>query len=284
MFSLAYVILPFSDIPPPDAIRASLARFQRGLRGDIPDEWLAFVDETDALRQAHETRFTFTDKGKHGLQVDGGHAAFWYIDTDKVRDEMRRRGQESWSVRFADLMGLDTFFDHYGRDLERHPATGAYGRWRNPLGRWDWWDLGGRFDGRILGERSRGEGRRTAAISSGNNPGRTILANVEDALRDALNQPSVATIDVRSDRNIELASTLLADAKAGRGQAYPGALVLPPGVVTDHSRWLDTWPEPRPARAFGWIGLGADATWEVVVEVVYARFHDHWVAGVAYHH
>ena len=33
MFSLAYVILPFSDIPPADAIRASLSRCQRGLRG-----------------------------------------------------------------------------------------------------------------------------------------------------------------------------------------------------------------------------------------------------------
>ena len=284
MFSLAYVILPFCDVPPADAIRASLARFQRGLRGDIPNEWLAFADETDALRQAHETRITFTDKGKHGLQVEGDHVASWYIDTDKVRYEMRRRGQGSWSVRFADFMDLGAFFDHYGRDLERHPATSAYGRWRNPLGRWDWWDLGGRFDGRILGERSRGGGRRTAAISSGNNPGRTILANVENALRGALDQPPVATINVESDRNIELASTLLADAKAGRDQACPGALVLPPGVVTDHSRWLDTWPELGSVRAFGWLGLEANATWEMVVEATYARFHGHWVAGVAYHH
>ena len=284
MFSLAYAILPFSDVPPADAIRASLSRFQRGLRGDMPDEWLAFADETSALRQAHETRFTFTDKGKHGFQVEGGHAAFWHVDTDKVRNAMRQRGQESWTVRFADLMDLGTFFGHYGRDLERHPTTGAYGRWRNPLGRWDWWDLGGRFDGRILGERSRDAGRRTAVISSGNNPGRTVLANLEDVLRDALDQPPAATIDVRSDRSIELASTLLADAKAGRDQAYPGALVLPPGVVTDHSRWLDTWPEPGPLRAFNWLGLETDATWAAVVEAAYARFHDHWVAGVAYHH
>ena len=118
MFSLAYVILPFSDTPLADAIRASLARFQRGLRGDIPDEWLAFADETDALRQAHETRFTFTDKGKHGLQVEGGHGVFWYVDTNKVRDEMRRHGRDSWDVRFADFMDLDTFVDHYGCDLE----------------------------------------------------------------------------------------------------------------------------------------------------------------------
>ena len=103
-------------------------------------------------------------------------------------------------------------------------------------------------------------------------------------LIDALNQPPAAMVDVRSDRNIELASTLLTDARAGRGQAYPGALILPPGVVTDYSRWLDTWPQPEPVRALGWLGLEADAIWEAVVEAAYTRFHDHWVAGVAYHH
>ena len=55
-------------------------------------------------------------------------------------------------------------------------------------------------------------------------------------------------------------------------------------MVTDHSRWLDAWPELGPLRAFGWLGLEADATWSMVVEAAYARFHDHWVAGVAYHH
>ena len=51
MFSLAYVILPFADIVPADAIRASLARFQRGGRGEVPDGWLTFHDETQALRR-----------------------------------------------------------------------------------------------------------------------------------------------------------------------------------------------------------------------------------------
>jgi hypothetical protein len=284
VFSLAYVILPFSDAPPADAIRASLSRFQRGLCGDVPDEWLAFADETDALLEAHETRFTFTDKGKFGLRVEGGDMAYWHVATDKVQDEMRQRGQTSWSVRFADGMDLDAFFDHYGRDLERHPATGAYGRWRNPLGRWDWWDLGGGFDGSMLGERSGSEGRRIAAVSSGANPGRTILANVGDALRDALGEPSAATVDVRSDRNIELAATLLTDARAGRRHAYPAALVLPPGAVTDDLRWLGRWPALGPVQAFGWFGLEAQATWEMVVKAAYERFHDHWIAGVAYHH
>ena len=280
MFSLAYVMLPFSDVLPADAIRASLGRFQRGMRGDVPDDWLAFDDETETLRQAHETRWTFTDKGKYRLGIEGNHTVFWHVETDKVRAEMRQRGVERWAVRFADFMDLDTFFEQYGRDLERHPATRAYGRWLNPLGRWNWWDLGGRFDGRILGEASRGDGRRAATITSGDSPGRRVLGNVERALHDALDQPMPEIIDVRSDRNIELAATLLDDARAGREQAYPDALVLPPGVVTDHSRWLTSRPELEPVRAFAWLGLGADATWKTVCEAAYARFPDHWVAGV----
>jgi hypothetical protein len=68
---------------------------------------------------------------------------------------MRRLAQRHWSVCFADTMDLEEFFNRFGRDLKRHPDTGRFGRWMNPLGRWDWWDLGGSFDGQIIGERRR---------------------------------------------------------------------------------------------------------------------------------
>jgi hypothetical protein len=284
MFSIAYAILPFSDTPPADAITASLARFQRGRRGDLPDEWLAFHNETADLRSAHETRFTFTDHGKNGLGIAGGPDAFCHINAENVRSEMRRRGLQTWQVRFADTMDLDTFHSLFSTRLERHPLTADYGRWLNPLGRWDWWDLGGRFDGHIMGEPNRGEGRRFGQMSSGPNNGRAILSNLEDQLRTALGQEPAEAIQVGSDRNIELAETLLADCKAGRENATPGALVLPPGSVKEHLRWLDTWPELGPRGAFAELGLVPEASWPEVVEASYALFQDHWVAGIAYHH
>ena len=67
MFSIAYVILPLAGTDPAEAIRTSLAPFHPGSRGDVPEGWLTFHDETAALRQAHEARFTFTDKGTRGL-------------------------------------------------------------------------------------------------------------------------------------------------------------------------------------------------------------------------
>jgi hypothetical protein len=66
MFALAYVILPFSDTSPADAIRASLAPFQRGQRGDLPESWLSFHDETEALRQDYEAQLTITTQGNGG--------------------------------------------------------------------------------------------------------------------------------------------------------------------------------------------------------------------------
>jgi hypothetical protein len=71
MFSIAYVILPFSDTPPADAIRASLARFQRGRRGDLPESWLTFRDETEEFRQVYEAQHIFTEPDKGGCGSRG---------------------------------------------------------------------------------------------------------------------------------------------------------------------------------------------------------------------
>jgi hypothetical protein len=284
VFAVAYVILPFSDTQPAEAIGTSLARFQRGQRGDLPEKWLAFDDETEALRRVYEAHLTFIEKGTGGLQIKGDADVSWYIDIGKLKKEMRRLAQRHWSVRFADTMDLEEFFNRFGRDLERHPDTGDFGRWLNPLGRWDWWDLGGRFDGHIIGDRRRSAGRSVAQVSSGANPGRSVLARLEDQLAEAFGQEPVPTVDVRTDRNVELVATLLEDAQAGRDSAYPGSLVLPPGSVEDRMRWIGAWPELGPEEACAWLGLSSEASWEAVVSAAYARFQqDHWAAGIAYH-
>jgi hypothetical protein len=208
----------------------------------------------------------------------------WFIDIGKLRLEMRLNGRRQWSVRFADAMDLDEFYQRFGRTLERHPETEAFGRWLNPLGRWDWWDLGGRFDGHIVGDSPSGSGRGIAKVSSGPSQGRSILANVENSLTEALGREPIPRLDVRNDQNIELVTTLLEDARAGRENAYPGSLVLPPGMVEDSLRWLDRWPKPGPEGALTWLGLPSEAGWAAIITAAYARFEDHWAAGVAYHH
>ena len=109
---------------------------------------------------------------------------------------MQLNGLRQWRVRFADTMDLDEFYQRFGWRLERHPETGAFGRWLNPLGRWDWWDLGGRFDGHIVGDSRSGAGRSIAQVSSGPSRGRSILANVENYLAEALGQQPIPSLDV----------------------------------------------------------------------------------------
>lgn len=185
MFALAYVILPFSDVPPADAIAASMARFERGKRGDVPDEWLRFFNETAELREEYEREYVFT-LGQ-GLRTEGGDR--WHIDARAIIDEMKTSGRDRWQVRFA---GVEPDFDRFverfaARPIERHEVTGGYGRWLNGLGRWDYWELGGRFDGRIIGQRPV-EGRRHARIGSGPNAVRDAVGAIERGLDDALDQ------------------------------------------------------------------------------------------------
>jgi hypothetical protein len=271
MFSLACVILPFSGVSPEVVIQASLARFQRGGQGKVPDEWITFQDETAELQCALEAKFIFTRRESGGLQIGGDSEHDWYIDGDKIQSEMQMRGIEKWHVRFAEVMDLDTFFDRFGSRLVRHPDTGAYGLWLNPFGHWDWWDLGGCFDGRIMRDRSMVDGRKVSKISSGPSRGRRNLSNLEDRLREAreaLDQHPVAEIDVQNDRNIEVALTVLEDIQADPEHACPGALVLPPGSFKDHLRWLGTLPELGPVEAFTELGLASTVSWPEVVEAV----------------
>lgn len=285
MFGLARVILPFDHADPAEAIRTSLARFQRGEPGDMPEAWLAFVDESEYLHAAYEARLTFTLVDKGGLRIEGHDAAYLCLDARKVTAEMRRLDLRRWRVRFADTMDLATFHERFTGGIPRDLATGGYGRWLNPLGRWDWWDLGGCFDGWIIGEPDQGQGRPASRISSGDNAGRRILTNVQEAIGGALGQETPAVFDVRSDRNIELAATLLADMRAGAGTARipGGAVVLPPGLVEDACRWVSDWPTLGPTAALTYLGLGPDVSLLAVLDAAYARFQDHWVAGVAYH-
>ncbi len=281
MFSIVHVLLPFSDESPAEAIRASLAPFERGGRGDVPDEWLAFDDETEHVRALHAGHWVFTDLGGNGLRIEGGD--HWHLDLMAVRAEMTRRGLRRWAVRFCeDAPDLAAFADRFVERLERHPITGGYGRWLNPLGRWDWWDLGGRFDGRIVGERRRGA--TSSDVSSGPNRGRDVLANIGSALQRALGSEPRPELDVRADDNVEMVSRLLEDARCGREHAVPGAVLLPPGSIEDPLRWVGSWPEIGPLGTLEFLGVPLSAPWQEAVIAAYARFPDHWAAGVAYHH
>ena len=277
----AYVLLPFSTVPPAEALRLSLAPFERGGRGQLPKDKLAFHDETGHLRALHAATFTFTTQGG-GLRMEGDVDS-WGLDLDAVRREMASRGVARWRVCFQeDEPDVDAFAARFVPRLERHPVSGGYGRWLNPLGRWDWWDLGGRFDGRIQGERRR-PAPAASMVSSGPNAGRTALGAIAGALSKALASDPPSGFVAEADANVELVSRLQDDLMAGLDHAVPGAVVLPPGACEDKLRWIETWPTLGPEESLSMLGQETGAEWRDVLRAVYERYADHWAANVAYH-
>jgi hypothetical protein len=161
-------------------------------------------------------------------------------------------------------------------------VTQGFGFWHNALGRWDWWELGGRFNGVIV-RQPRRDNRPRTEVSSGPSRGRDLLHGIADALNDALGHSPPEKVDVRTDENVELVARLLADL-GGEIDQLPGALVLPPNAADDQTRWITNWPSLGPADALTFLNLPPTASWREVVHATYELFHDHWAAGVAFHH
>ena len=116
----------------------------------------------------------------------------------------------------------------------RDPVARGYGQWLNPLGRWDWWELGGRFDGHVSGQPRRGAGSNSM-ISSAPNKGRDLLGGVARALGD-----KALEFEAEIAANVDLVSALLDATRRGDEHAFPTAVVLPVGACADEFRWFDS--------------------------------------------
>ena len=90
MFSIVHVLLPVSGRSPAEAIRASLAPFERGGRGDVPEDWLSFDDETEHVRALHTTSWVFTDEGTGGMRIEGGEP--WHLNLRVIEARWRSGG------------------------------------------------------------------------------------------------------------------------------------------------------------------------------------------------
>src|SRR5205085_1647566 len=153
---------------------------RQGGEDDFPRDKLAFDDVTDELEKLHRSKFRHNERG--GFTWEGGHVGTgtYYLRSGALDEHLKACRLERFEGTMAEI---EPDFDRFVRDFAdvvRDRSTGRYGRWLNPIGFWDWWDLGGRFNGAIVGERRPADG--ASIISSGSNPGRTILGNLAVAL------------------------------------------------------------------------------------------------------
>jgi hypothetical protein len=215
MYGLAYVIIPIEFASLQGALDETLAPFKRGGADVFSHDKLEFDDVTDTLRLLHTTPLEF-ETGS-GLSIRGEDLALVHdLDSDAVRSFLDAAGTRAWSGRLADVEpDFDAFAHRFTRCKERDARAGGYGRWLNPLGRWDWWDLGGRYDGAITGARQPGTGN-ASMISSGPNRGRDLVGGIARAFRG---RPS--EIEAEIEANIEIVSALLGTARRGEARAFP---------------------------------------------------------------
>jgi hypothetical protein len=276
MYGLAYVLIPAQFRSLQEELDRSLAPFMRGGDEDFPRERLAFRDATAELAQLHRTRVRY-----------GPGAKLTWLDTKEVsyelcllrlEEHMKACSLDEFEGTLAEIEpDFDAFVRRFTELGSRDPSNGRYGRWLNPIGYWDWWELGGRFNGVIAGERRPAAAEQ--AISSGSNRGRNVLAGVIAAFGG-----TSADEQAQIEANVELVETLASAAGRNEKRSLPTALVLPVGSRADEDRWFDRieWHEIK-AGTRRLLGTPPDADFARLARAAYGRFGDHIAAGVAYH-
>ncbi len=278
MYGIAYVIIPTEFASLQAVLDEALAPFHRGGADEFPREALAFDDVTEDLRQLHRLPITLKSEGA-GVVVQSKDAALGDFNFEALREFLQSRGAPSWSGHFGDVEpDFDAFARRFTTWKQCDPEAGRYGRWLNPLGRWDWWELGGRFDGLVSGQRQAGAGS-DSMISSGPNSGRDLLGGVMRALGG---KPSEVEAEIAA--NDDLVSSLLEAARRGDEHAFPTAVVLPVASCAPEVRWFDDlgW-RPIPTETKALLAVFDDASFDETATAAYQRFAQMAVAGIEYH-
>jgi hypothetical protein len=277
MYGLAYVIIPAQFESLQAELDRTLAPFQRGDEDLFPRERMAFVDATEDLRLLHSARFRYNPDGK--IEWLAGDAMRSYdLDFTALAEHLKACRLDTFEGTFAEIEpDFDTFVQRFTRFARVDATTGRYGRWLNPIGYWDWWELGGRFNGAITGERR--PARAEPAISSGPSRGRAILGNVVRAFGG---RPSSERSEI--EMNVELVESLKGARERLEPRGLPTAVVLPLGACADENRWFDRvgWHKIRPGTRER-LGAAEDTDFAALLGAAYAKFPDHAAAGVAYH-
>lgn len=274
MFGLACVLLPTEYTSLQAELDLALGPFERGDADDLPASMLSFHDETDELQQLFRARLRYQRGSVRWLTQ--GHAEGFHLDFGALSHHLKACGLDQYEGTLEELEpDFDAFAGRFTKLKSRDPKTQRYGRWLNPLGQWDWWDLGGRFNGVITGEPRPGGDQQF--ISSGASAGRSIIGNLTHALGGA---PSTHNAEI--ELNVELVETLRHGID---GEPFvPTAMVLPVGSGPDIGRWFtaaDWHPIATETRTM--LSAPADADYEALVALAYVRFADRIAAGVSYH-
>jgi hypothetical protein len=129
-----------------DDVDAALEPFQQ-YESDEPDEYLEFVDREDELRREYETDGEDKQVVLSTGEVRGFFDARFFSPEQKrlvYPDDAKIVVIKPYRNSFATL---EDFVHEMEGSAARDKTTGRFGKWANPNGKWDWYQLGGRWRG-----------------------------------------------------------------------------------------------------------------------------------------
>lgn len=136
------------------AIAQQLAPYQENNMGDCPEEFLAFNDVEEECREQYEeeeAEFILTPDGELTWPSDQRYQQpvedSPYPRTMQVIPEDHQRVTRPLSDMYPTF---EQFLEDYAGYKEKDPKTGKYGYWENPNAKWDWYQIGGRWQGSLL--------------------------------------------------------------------------------------------------------------------------------------
>lgn len=139
-----FTVLVIGDDP-----EKQLAPFQENNMGDCPEEYLVFDDREDEMMAAYMTGSCEQILLSDGTQLSPYDDRFHVNMNNSWRTDYVYP-DDSTKVMVPFKAVYETFEDYassWEGYSERDPKTGRYGYWNNPNCKWDWYQLGGRWNG-----------------------------------------------------------------------------------------------------------------------------------------
>lgn len=157
--------------PTHEKIEAALAPYQENNMGDCPRQYLEFHSYSKEYKEEYETGTTERVRLKDGTLVYTWSDKLYKEVSKEEYEEAKANGKKTSSFSFPETYKVRYDFDEIGAELvtlpwkevystfeeyleEWHDAkkdeeTLDYGYWENPNAKWDWWQVGGRWAGRL---------------------------------------------------------------------------------------------------------------------------------------
>lgn len=238
------VLVITNEKPTSDILAAALQPFHEYECTGIEDQYVIDVDVTERVlseyAMATETRLRDPDGVLHDRFDEYWKPEFSQLDEYGRRRECIPDGWTSVQIPTSDVEDIEAWAKDYGGWFKR---DGRFFDRTNPNKKWDWWAVGGRYNGRLL----------TVAGADGIKGEGGLMTPVKDTGFDAARRDQLDFVAMKrareSERQVWLDDVV---AKAGLAPSEVDAAFL--AVARYNAEWLNLpHPRPRGAEYYAWV-------------------------------